>query len=91
MRLLILASMLVLSGCVQSGWSKGASQPRALLHSIDMPYCFFVCMITASITSTESGNQGNVTGGDVAATQTYAPVDVKNGKPPAQSQPAPAP
>jgi hypothetical protein len=85
MKALILASVLVLSGCVQQGWNRGTAQPRALLHSVELPFCLFVCQITASITSTESGNQGQVSGGDVNATQTYAPVDVKNGKPPAQA------
>jgi hypothetical protein len=76
MRKLLLSSalMLALTGCAQqAGWNKGATQPRALLHSIDMPFCIFLCQISASITSTESGNAGSVTGGDLQSTQTYAP------------------
>jgi hypothetical protein len=66
--------VLLLSGCAQQGWSKGATQPRALLHSIDMPFCIFVCQISASITSTESGNAGTVSGGDLQSVQTYSPT-----------------
>jgi hypothetical protein len=79
MQKLILASVLFLGGCAQSvGWNKGTAQPRALLHSIEMPFCIFVCQISASITSTEPGNAGTVSGGDLQATQVYAPVTTKN-------------
>ncbi len=72
----VLTVMLALTGCAQSpGWNKGASQPRALLHSIEMPFCIWWCTITASITSTESGNAGQVRAGDVSLNQTYAPVE----------------
>jgi hypothetical protein len=71
--------VLLLSGCGQTqSWNKGATQPRALLHGIELPSCVVWCTISASITSTESGNAGAITGGDLQTTQTYAPTTSTN-------------
>ncbi len=71
-KLLLLVSVsLILGGCaynaaerISPGWDKGAAQPRALLHSINMPSCTFFCFMTVSINEAESAG-GNFSGGDI--------------------------
>ena len=70
--LLLLSSLLVLSGCGITNIPAGAtpSQPRGLFAGNFMPSCWIGCAITNSITSTESGVSGAVTGGAASSQQT---------------------
>ncbi len=71
MKKLTLLLAVILTGCAYNaaertspGWDKGAAQPRALLHSINMPSCTFFCFMTVSINEAESAG-GNFSGGDI--------------------------
>ena len=72
MRTLLIVSVLALSGCGITNIPPGntSSQPRALQAGNFMPSCWIGCSITNSITSTEQGNEGAVTGGAATSQQT---------------------
>jgi hypothetical protein len=62
-----LSLVLCLSGCASPqslGWDKGASQPRALFHSVTLPNCIFFCTVTLSVNESEKSS-GNLTSGDL--------------------------
>jgi hypothetical protein len=74
MRKLLLASVLMLSGCGTTNIPPGAtpSQPRALQAGNFLPSCWMFCTITNELVNTESGMSGAVTGGAVSNTQTQS-------------------
>ena len=72
MKALWLSGLLVLGGCGTTNLPPGSTpaQPRALQAGNFMPSCWIGCAITNSITSTESGVSGAVTGGAASSQQT---------------------
>ena len=73
MKPLLLSSLLVLSGCGITNIPEGSpAQPRGLMAGNFMPSCWLFCTISNSLTNTESGMSGSVTGGAVSNTQTQS-------------------
>lgn len=64
--LLLLATGCAFSGdkSSDSGWSKGASQPRALLWGVDLRNCVFWCSVTMSVNESERSG-GALNAGDI--------------------------
>jgi hypothetical protein len=89
--LLLLSSLLVLGGCGITNIPEGGTpaQPRGLFAGNFMPSCWLFCTISNSLTNTESGMSGSVTGGALSNTQTQS-LKLGGGAPTPPVVPVPA-
>ena len=84
--------VLLLTGCGITVNETGSStaQPRALFSGNFMPTCWAMCTINNSLTNTESGMSGTLTGGALSNTQTQS-LKLGGGAPTPPVVPVPVP